>query len=282
MKDLHAVSGISKQSMYKYRKGKEFANKQKILVCQAMEIMRKEHKKMSSRKVYKVQKNLLNIKIGRDKFEEIAFSYGYRVKQKRNVMKTTWGQRVEVYPDLISGTEIKDINQVFQSDIFYLKIEGEDYYGITIEDVYSRRLLSLHISKSLRAEENVKALKKIFKVRTKESLNGCIFHSDTGSQYISHIQKELLTELGMKKSMCDIAQKNAYVERIQGTLKYEYYFESELTHKNIIRKSNRIMKLYNEERPHINLDYRTPVEFEEYIKELKKEERPALKIYKWN
>ena len=59
----------------------------------------------------------------------------------------------------------------------------------------------------MRAEENIKALKKVLKVRNKESLKGCIFHSDTGSQYISNIQKKLLTELGMKKSMCDIAQK---------------------------------------------------------------------------
>ena len=282
MKDLHTVSGISKQSMYKYRKSKKLAKEQEILVCSAMENMRKEHKKMSSRKVYKVKKKTLNIKIGRDKFEQIAFSYGYRVKQKRNVMKTTWGQRVEVYPDLVSGKEINGINQVFQSDIFYLKVEGEDYYGITIEDVYSRRLLCLHISKSMRAEENVKALKKVLKVRNKEVLKECVFHSDTGSQYISGIQKSLLTELKMKKSMCDIAQKNAYVERVQGTLKYEYYFENELTKKNIIRVSNKIMKLYNQERPHINLDYKTPVEFEKYIKGLKEKERPVLKIYQWN
>jgi len=282
MKDLHSVSGVSKQSMYKYRKSKKLAKEQEILVCRAMENMRKEHKKLSSRKIYKVQKELLNIKIGRDKFEQIAFSYGYRVKRKRNVMKTTWGQRVEVYPDLVSGKEINGINQVFQSDIFYLKIQGEDYYGVTIEDIYSRRLLSLHISKSMRAEENIKALKKVLKVRNKESLIGCIFHSDTGSQYISNIQKSLLTELGMKKSMCDIAQKNAYVERIQGTLKYEYFFENKLTKKNIACVSNKIMKLYNQERPHINLDYKTPAEFEKYIQKLKEKDRPVLKIYQWN
>lgn len=282
MKDLHSVSGISKQSMYKYRKHKELSAKQETLVCQAMENMRKGHKKMSSRKVYTKQKALLEIKIGRDKFEQIAFSNGYRVKQRRNVMKTTWGQRVEVYPDLISGIEINDINQVFQSDIFYLKVEGEHYYGITIEDIYSRRLLSLHISQSMKAEEIVKAVKKVYKVRLKESLKSCIFHSDTGSQYISNIVKELLTELGMRRSMCDIAQKNAYVERIQGILKYEYFFENKLTKNNIIRVSNRIMKLYNEERPHISLGYRTPVEFEEYIKNLNKEEHPVLKVYQWN
>ncbi len=282
MKDLYSVSGISKQSLYKYRKAKEVLVEQEVLVCQAMEKMRKEHKKMSSRKVYASQKELLDIKIGRDKFEQIAFSNGYRVKQKRNVMKTTWGQRIEVYPDLVSGKEINNINQVFQSDIFYLNVEGENYYGITIEDIYSRRLLSLHVSKSMRAEENVKALEKVLKVRSRESLKGCIHHSDTGSQYIAIVLKKLLKELGMKQSMCDIAQKNAYVERIQGILKYEYYFENQLTKKNIHRITNKIMKLYNQERPHISLDYKTPVEFEGYIKTLKEEERPVLKIYQWN
>ena len=281
MKDLYLISGVSKQSVYKYRRSKEVGRDQEKLVCQAMESMRKDHRKISSRKVYKAKKDELNFKIGRDKFEKVAFSYGYRVKQKRNVMKTTWGQRVEVYPDLISGKEINNINQVFQSDIFYLKIEGEDYYGITIEDVYSRQLLSLHISISLRAEENIKAFKKIFKIRDKKALKGCIFHSDTGSQYISQVQKDMLQELGMLQSMCDIAQKNAYVERVQGTLKYEYFFEYKLTKKNIKRISNKIMKLYNEERPHINLDYKTPLEFEKYIQGLKKNERPVLKIYQW-
>lgn len=282
MADLYSVSGISKQSLYKYRIGKERTKRQEELVCLAMENMRKEHKKMSSRKVYKVQKKILNIEIGRDKFEQFAFLNGYRVKQKRSVMKTTWGQRVEVYPDLVSGIEINNINQVFQSDIFYLKVEGEDYYGVTIQDIYSRRLLCLHISQSMKADENIKALKEILKIRKKSDLKGCIFHSDTGSQYISSKHKELLNELEMQKSMCDIAQKNAYIERVQGTLKYEYYFEYELTKKNIHRISKKIMKLYNEERPHINLDYKTPVEFEKYIEQLKDEERPVLKVYQWN
>lgn len=281
MTDLHIISGISKQSLYKYRKAKENTLEQEGLVIQAMEEMRKKHKRMSSRKVYHAKKSLLNIDIGRDKFEQIAFSHGYRVKQKRNVMNTTWGQRIEVYPDLVSGLKINNINQVFQSDIFYLEVEGEHYYGITIEDVYSRRLLSLHVSQSMRAEENVKALRKVLRVRTKIDLVDCIFHSDTGSQYISFIQKELLNELKMRKSMCDIAQKNAYVERVQGTLKHEYFYENDLTKKNIQRISSKIMWLYNNERPHLSLGNRTPIEFEKHINSLKAEERPILEVYQW-
>ena len=86
----------------------------------------------------------------------------------------------------------------------------------------------------------------------------------------------------MQQSMCDIAQKNAYVERVQGILEYEYFFENELTKKNINQVSKKIMRLYNEERPHINLDYRTPVEFEKFIEQLKDDERPVLKVYQWN
>ncbi len=85
----------------------------------------------------------------------------------------------------------------------------------------------------------------------------------------------------MQASMCDIAQKNSYVERVQGTLKYEYFFENKLTKTNINKISKKIMKLYNEERPHINLGYKSPVDFEKYIEKLEDNERPVLKVYQW-
>ena len=153
--------------------------KQEQLVVCAMEKMRKDHKKMSSRKVYVTQKQGLGLAVGRDKFEQIAFANGYRVKHNRQTHKTTWGQRVEVYPDLVSGLVINNIDQVYQSDIFYLKVAGKDYYGVTIIDAYSRRLVALHLSNSLRATENIAALKKVLKSKTKAALKGCIFHSDS-------------------------------------------------------------------------------------------------------
>ena len=247
-----------------------------------MEKMRKEHKKMSSRKVYSSQKEVFKIKIGRDKFEQLAFGNGYRVKRSRQVYKTTWGQKAEVYPDLVSGLTINRLNQVFQSDIFYLKVSDIAYYGITIIDVYSRRLVSLHISKSLRALENIVALKQVIKTKTRAKLKGCIFHSDRGSQYISDAQKELLDKLKMQISMCKMPQQNAYAERVQGSLKYEYYFELLLTEKNITRVTARIKKLYNEQRPHQNLQGRTPMEYEAMIEKLTEDERPVVKIYEWD
>ena len=279
--DLYACAGVSKQSMYKYRKAEERHYKQEVLVVAAMQKMRKSHRKMSSRKVYCNQKEAFNIEVGRDKFEAIAFENGYRVKRKRQVQKTTWGQRVEVYPDLVSGTTINDIDQVYESDIFYLKVEEKDYYGVTIIDVYSRRLVALHLSRTLKAVENTTALKKVLRSKSKVALKGCIFHSDRGTQYISKAQKELLKSLEMKISMCVMPQQNAYVERVQGSLKYEYFFEFELTGKNIIRMASKIMKLYNDERPHQNLGNKTPKEFEVMIGQMKETEKPKMKIFNW-
>lgn len=279
--DLYAVAGISKQAMYKYRNAEHAHHKQEKLVQAAMEKMRQDHKKMSSRKVYAKQKEAFKIEVGRDKFERIAFAQGYRVKRKRQVHKTTWGQRVEVYPDLVSGTTIDNIDQVYQSDIFYLKVADKDYYGVTIIDIYSKRLVSLHLSQTLRAIENITALKKVLKSKTKAALNGCIFHSDRGTQYISKAQKELLKSLGMKISMCRMPQQNAYAERVQGSLKYEYFFEFLLTEKNITRMASKILRIYNDERPHQSLHNKTPKQFELMIEQMKEAERPKLKIFEW-
>lgn len=275
------MAGISKQSLYKYRRQEKAFAEQQNMVVDAMVKMRKNHKKMSSRKVYAFKKKTFELKIGRDKFEQLAFANGFKVKHKKQTHKTTWAQKEEVYPDLVSGSVFNNINQVYQSDIFYLKVADKDYYGVTIIDAYSKRLVALHLSKSLKAHENVAALKKVIKLKSKTALKGCIFHSDRGSQYISKVQKALLKSLEMPISMCKMPQQNAYAERVQGSVKYEYFFEYLLTEENITRQAAKIMRLYNDERPHQSLKNKTPKEFEEMIEKLSEENRPKMKVYDW-
>jgi putative transposase len=194
-------------------------------------------------------------------------------------MKTTWGQRVEVFPNLLGGTVLNGINHLWQSDIFYLKVEGANYYGVSIEDVYSRKLLALHLSQSLSAQQNVKALKKALAMRKGSGVSGCVFHSDRGSQYISDSHKTLLKAAGMRISMCKMPQENAYAERIQGTLKYEYLFEHKLTRKNLNAMARKIQGWYNQERPHSKLKMMTPEEFEKQVENLPENKRYKMKIY---
>lgn len=277
MKDLFSMAGISKQALWKHQRRNEQRALLSTFMISIMAKIRKRHKRMGCRTMYYAAKQVLPV--GRDVFEQIGFANGFKLKTKRNKVKTTWGQRVEVYPNLIEGLIVTGINQVWQSDIFYQKVENEDYYGVTIEDVYSRKLLALHMSKSLGAIENVKALKKAFKARAGQALGKCILHSDRGSQYISHVHKELLRSKKMRMSMCKMPQENAYVERIQGTIKNQYLSEFDLTKANLPRIIKEVINCYNDEKPHSGLQMRTPTEFEAQIKKIPKSQRPTEEIY---
>jgi putative transposase len=279
MKDMYVTAQISKQAFWKRCTRIEQQLQVKSVVVDRIRKARANHKRMSCRKIYRMVQH--QSPVGRDIFEQIGFANGYKLKIKRSPIKTTWSQRIEVFPNLIEGKTITNINQVWQSDIFYLMVGRKVFYGVTIEDVYSRRVLALHFSKSLKAEETVKALKKAILARQGLSIEGCIFHSDRGSQYISQMQKNMLQNHSMQISMCKYPQENAYVERVQGTLKHEYLNEFDLQEDKMNDIAKRILKLYNLERPHDSLKWISPIVFEKNVSNLNENERPKMQIFKW-
>jgi putative transposase len=280
MKDLYSVAGISKQAIYKYRLRQEYISSVSKEVIEACNKIRKSHKRMSCRKMYSRVKNM--VQVGRDNFEQIGFSNGFKLQMARNKRRTTWATKLAVFDNHLEGKIINRLNQALQSDIFYFEVAGKPYYGVCIIDVYSRRLLALHVSKTLRAEQNIIALRKAVKARIGMTFKGCIYHSDRGTQYISQLHIALLKELEMTPSMCKLPQENAYAERVQGTIKHEYLDPELITEGNIQNKVKRILWLYNNERPHSSLGNRTPVEYEQYISSLDKKDRPQMTVYKWS
>lgn len=280
MKDLLSMIGISKQALWKHQKQEECRNEKIFKTLAMIRKIRRDHKRMGCRQMYYAPK-ICPI-VGRDCFEAIGLAYGFRLKRRRNTTKTTWAQTVEVHPNRIEGTSVNNINQVWQSDIFYVASGGQTYYGITIIDVYSRKLLALHLSRSLMAQENAKALRKAIQARRGHNLVGCKFHSDRGSQYISTTQKQLLASYGMKPSMCKLPQENAYAERVQDTIKNYYLCDVMLTTSNLNQVAKGILRKYNEERPHSNLDMQTPQFFEKHVEKMPKRRRPKLVIFKWD
>jgi len=280
MIDLFSMAGITKQALWKYHKRLESKTD---LIDRTLRIIRKirrRHKRMSCRSIYYFPQ--VTPPVGRDSFEAIGFEHGFRLKRRRNKQSTTWSQNVEVFPNRIEGRTLNNMNQVWQSDIFYYEEKGITFYGVTIIDVYSRRLLSLHLSKSLRAAENVKALRKAIKCRSGQNLVGCVFHSDRGSQYISDVHKNLLTHHGMKKSMCKLPQENAYAERVQDTIKNYYLCDAQLVGKDLNRVASQIMRKYNYERPHSELNMIPPIAYEKLVEKLSKRARPKMLIFKWD
>lgn len=280
MKELYGVAGISKQGLWKHQR---LQAQRKTIAEQCVSIMNKtrvNHKRMGSRAMFYASGQ--RPPVGRDIFEEIGLSNGFRVKRKKNKLKTTWGQRVTVYPNLVEGLVLTGINQVWQSDIFYQIQKGKVYYGVTITDIYSRELLALQLSRSLKAKENIKALRQALLARQGYNLKGCIFHSDRGSQYISDVQTKLVLDYKMKLSMCKMPQQNAYVERIQGTIKNQYLCDLELKDNSLNRISQKVIHLYNHERPHQSLNMMTPEKYKNHVENLPKSVRPEMLIFKWN
>lgn len=280
MKDVYSIAGITKQAHWKYKRRQELTVSRITQVIETIKQKRKHHRKMGVRSIYYMAKD--ESPVGRDIFEHIGLSNGFRVKRTRSAARTTWSQRVEYYPNLIEGKILNGINQVWQSDMFYIKSQNEEFYGVTIIDVYSRRLLSLHISKSLSAKSLDSAMKKAMKLRTGYDLTGCIFHSDRGSQYISKSHKLLLSQNKMAISMCLLPQENAYAERVQGTLKNDYIVFENLRENNMAYISTKIARLYNDQKPHIGLQRMTPTDFEKYVDKLPLLDRPQMPIYQWN
>jgi len=98
MKTMYTVAGISKQALWKYNKRQEEVGRITGQVTEIMHQLRTRHKRMGCRRMYYAMRK--PVPVGRDLFEQIGFANGFKLRQKRNVMKTTWAQRVEVYPNL--------------------------------------------------------------------------------------------------------------------------------------------------------------------------------------
>ncbi|MCK5169106.1 MAG: integrase core domain-containing protein [Bacteroidales bacterium] len=99
--------------------------------------------------------------------------------------------------------------------------------------------------------------------KEKQSVDGLIFHSDGGGQYYD---KEFLKLTGKYKiinSMCEYAWENGKAERLNGVIKNNYLIHRDInSFEELLREVDRSVYLYNFEKPHIELQRNSPIEFE--------------------
>lgn len=280
MKDLYQICGISKQA---HAQSLERATKVQSKVPFYIGLMydiRDLHPGMGLRTMYE---QFQPEGIGRDSFIALGLQEGLRLRAIKNPIKTTQSVKSSRYPNLLVGKRFTGVNQVWASDIFYFSIAGQHQYVVLIMDVYSRRIVGYNAADNMRAENNIRALHMALTLRGIETYDKkLIHHSDRGGQYISDDYTELLESAGIQISMCIDVLENAHMERANGTIKNDYLKRwdikspSELPHwlaKAVDGYNNRI---------HRSLNKKTPIEFEIYIKELSKNERPILEIFTIN
>ena len=162
------------------------------------------------------------------------------------------------YPCLIRPFEITAPDQVWCSDITYIRMRHGFMYLVAIMDYFSRYVLSWAVSNSLESLFCMDALD--------EALKGSrpnMFHSDQGCQYTGNDFTGELIAQKIKISMSGRGRcfDNILVERLWRTVKYEEIYLKEYGDGHeLIRSLQHYFEYYNDDRPHMSLDYQTPAE----------------------
>jgi len=164
-----------------------------------------------------------------------------------------------VYPYLLRGVDMIRPNQVWSTDITYIRLPRGFVYLVAIIDWYSRKVLSWRLSNTMDAGFCIDCLEAAIKAYGTPE----IFNSDQGSQFTSDAFTEVLIQNGITISMDGRgrALDNIFVERLWRTVKYEeVYLKQHGTVPDLLLGLTQYFQFYNQERWHQSLDYKTPDE----------------------
>lgn len=267
------ANGFTRQNVYKKRKAlQKTQNIENELLSMVLNA-RKLHKKMGARVMYS---HLKLENIGINKFEKFISDQGLSAKIKKKHIVTTIGSYEKEDKNLINGLVLNNINQVIAGDITYLITAKYRYFIFTLKDMYSKRIVGIYGSVNMFSTNAVKVLQQVRKLRG-DDLAGCIHHSDAGTQYKSKIYKNILSKSGLKMSIAGDCLENGMAEQLNGILKNDYLEDDIRSERDLNKKLKDIQWLINNDRPVKALGYKTPVEFENSLRENK--ENTPLKLY---
>ena len=255
---------MSRQNYYARRRQRQRRQVDGDLVAELVRRERQRQPRLGTRKLhYKLRAELeeAGVRVGRDRMFEELRKRQLLVPPVVGAYRRTTNSRhgLPVFGNLIKGREVCGANQVWVSDVSYLRTREGYLYLSLITDKYSRKIVGWHVGDSLEASGCVGALEEALAGLPE----GCrpVHHSDRGSQYCCHEYVELLQERGLEISMteADHCAENALAERMNGILKQEYglgqCLESKAQGRRMVAEA---VWLYNTQRPHTALGFRVP------------------------
>lgn len=254
---------LNRDAYYKFSK---CYKKQQVTDNKVIKLVKQSRKTLPREGTRKLCKSLsddfkkLNIKIGRDQLFNVLRANNMLIKRKKYSCRTTNSyHRFYKYQNIIKDLEITRPNQVWASDITYIRTVKGFCYLALITDMYSRKIVGFDLSDTLELSGCLKAFKKA--VYHNKNTKGLIHHSDRGIQYCSNVYTDELKRKGLEISMTEETHcyENAMAERVNGILKDEFYLDQTFTSMTQAKVATKnAIKLYNSKRLHLSLDFKTP------------------------
>lgn len=200
---------------------------------------------------------IYRLRVGRDHVRRLLRVMGLEAIYPKSRPNTSIPHPADrTYPYLLRGVSIMRPNQVWGTDITYVKLERGWAYLVAFIDWYSRYVIAWELSPTLEIDFCLTALDRALKIATPE-----ISNSDQGSHFTSTRFLDPLLQKNVRISMDGRGRcmDNIFTERLWRTLKYENIFlKSYRTIDDANIGLTEYMKFYNTNRPHQSLNYRTP------------------------
>nr|WP_236002960.1 IS3 family transposase [Luteirhabdus pelagi] len=260
---ITACFGLKRDAYYKYRRRED---KRLEIEKKVLSIVKNRRRSLPREGVRKLTRSLdqefsdADLKIGRDTLFNILRKHNMLTHRKKYSCRTTNSlHRFYKYRNIIKDVEVDRPNQVWVSDITYIRTVKGFCYLALITDMYSRKIVGWDLSNSLELSGCVRALNKaLYQAKEIEQL---IHHSDRGIQYCSNVYTQILkrNNIGISMTEENHCYENALAERVNGILKDEFYLDQTFDNKEHAKRATKnAIKLYNEIRLHLSLDFKTP------------------------
>lgn len=259
---LCALFGSTKQAYYqriKYEFAKRAADDVIVEMCRDL---RETCPGVGARKLQRMLRDEFGVECGRDRLFALLDREGMLLRQRHRKPRTTYsGHLLRVYPDLVREVAPMRPNEVWASDITYVRAESGFLYLFLVTDMYSRKIVGWALAADMRACHAVKALKMAIRQKADPKLS-TIHHSDRGTQYCSSDYVRVLRKNRILPSMTQGGdpRDNAHAERVNGTIKNEFLKQWDVTRSNANRLVDKAVTAYNDHRPHASIDWLTPSE----------------------
>jgi putative transposase len=248
------LAGVSRATVYAHRKP-QFIGVGELLLCRLIDEEYTRRPFYGSRKMVcflLTQGHLVNRKRVQRMMREMGLA---GMAPGPNTSKAH--PEHKIYPYLLRGVAIVRPNQVWSTDLTYIRLAHGFAYLVAVIDWYSRKVLSWRISNSMDASFCVDCLEDALRAHGKPE----VFNSDQGSQFTSDAFTGVLKREGVTISMDGRGRAfdNIFVERLWRTVKYEdVYLNGYANMGELMLGLTAYMMFYNEERFHQSLGNATP------------------------